>query len=330
MAKLWKPKKPTSTNVGMSKGASLRAKAQANLEQSRQQRPPAGPFGSVGRNFGLKVPSFRGAMGAMFGGDQRLTQGQQADADRYTAQGKWWMDKWAQEDAAPQGGGDGGGYGGGYGGGGGGGGGGGPAAITWEAFDSGVQGPGWWKAMKPSEINEGTEAVAAMNMLIPFLSPEDQKTVAANIYGMNASDFSHLNPEGITAPQGTEMDQKTVNQFTSSERAASALSALTALAKAAGKDEKTMGVGYRYLKSILDAAQKFGGQGGAGQTRRQYQQMMSALDPLLAQSKDPQLGAYSSLANMLARPYFNQGQLTPMSKTQSGQYVFGSENKSLL
>jgi hypothetical protein len=33
---------------------------------------------------------------------------------------------------------------------------------------------------------------------------------------------------------------------------------------------------------------------------------------------------------MLARPYFNQGQLTPMSKTQTGEYVFGKENKALL
>jgi hypothetical protein len=326
MAKLWQPKSRPAAPGGASRAAQLKAKAQANLARSRQQ--PKVQYGTVGRNFGLSVPSFRGMMGAKFRGDQQLTRGQQADADRYTAQA---MAFDQQNQPQPQAAGDGG-YGYGYDGwgGGGGGGGGAPAPIKWEAFDSGVQGPAWWKAMKPSEVNEGTEAVAAMNMLIPFLSPEDQKTVAANIYGMNAADFGHLNPEGISVPQSTELNQQTVNQFTSSERAGKALEALTALAKAAGKDEKGMGVGYRYLKSILDAGKQYGGAGGAGQTRRQYQQMMSALDPLLAQSKDPQLGAYSSLANMLARPYFNQGQLTPMSKTQDGQYVFGQANKSLL
>jgi hypothetical protein len=324
MAKLWKPKARPAAPGGASKAPSLKAKAQANLARSRQQaRQQAGPFGTVGRNFGLRVPSFRGMMGAKFRGDQQLTRGQQADADRYTAQGlKFLQDNQPEPQATGDGG-----YGYGYDGWGGGGE---PAPIKWEAFDSGVAGPAWWKAMKPSEVNEGTEAVAAMNMLIPFLSPEDQKTVAANIYGMNAADFGHLNPEGIKVAQSPELNQQTVNQFTSSERAGKALEALSALAKAAGKDEKGMGVGYRYLKSILDAGKQYGGQAGAGQTRRQYQQMMSALDPLLAQSKDPQLGAYSSLANMLARPYFNQGQLTPMSKTQDGQYVFGQANKSLL
>jgi hypothetical protein len=311
MANLWRPKRRPAAPGGVS----LQAKFEANRKKKATNMPQRAQDAWAAR-YSRQSPSI-------------LSRGQQADADRYTAQGKYWMDKWAQEDTGAGGGGGGGGGWEDWGGGGGGGGGA-PAPITWSAFDSDVAGPSWWKAMKPSEINEGTEAVAAMNMLIPFLSPEDQKTVAANIYGMNAADFGHLNPEGIKVAQGTEMNQGMVNQYTSTERAEKALAAMTALAKAAGKDDKGMGTGYRYLRSILDAGKQFGGKGGAGQTRRQYQQMMSALDPLLAQTKDPQLGAYASLANMLARPYFNQGQLTPMSKTQTGEYVFGKENKALL
>jgi hypothetical protein len=327
MAKLWQPKsRPAAPGgvsnrprpaVGLRRGAQLRNQANQH-SQALKQRP--------GKRFSPEKYLFNWGGGkSPQAGIEEYMYGQVPSRNSNPQPG--WLDQVMQP--ADPGGGEGYGYDG-WGGGGGGGGGGSPAPITWSAFDSGVSGPAWWKAMKPSEVNEGTEAVAAMNMLIPFLSPEDQKTVAANIYGMNAADFGHLNPEGITVPQSTELNQQTVNQFTSAERAGKALEALTALAKAAGKDEKGMGVGYRYLKSILDAGKQYGGANGAGQTRRQYQQMMSALDPLLAQSKDPQLGAYASLANMLARPYFNQGQLTPMSKTQDGQYVFGQANKSLL
>src|SRR5690606_38319162 len=47
-----------------------------------------------------------------------------------------------------------------------------PPEITWSTYDSKTQGPSWWKAMKPSEMNADTEFLATMNALIPFLSEE--------------------------------------------------------------------------------------------------------------------------------------------------------------
>lgn len=227
-------------------------------------------------------------------------------------------------------------YGGGYGysGGVGGGGASAPAPITWASFGSNVaNAPSWWKAMKPSEMNPETEFMASLNMLIPFLSPEDQKTAASTIYQINAKDFSHLNPETIKVTPENELSSSTTRYFTSADRANRALSALTELAGAVGKSDADLGPGYRYLRSILDAGKQFGGGGepNSGQTRRQYQQMMGALDPLLAQSggTGSVLSPYGSLVKMLAQPYFSGGQLMPMTKTSDGRYVFGTPNAQL-
>lgn len=235
--------------------------------------------------------------------------------------------------------GDGGGGGGGRGWGGGGGGGGGnatpqPVPITWSPFESGVKDtPSWWKAMKPSEMNSDTEFLASMNMLIPFLSPEDQKTVASTIYQMDAANFGHLNPEGITVNPAKEINTALRTKYTSSDRARSALAAMTALASAVGKSDADLGPGYRYLRSVLDASDKFGGTSDTErQTRAQYQMMMSALDPLLAQSSGTSgaLAPYGSLVKMLSQPFFSMGQLRPMTKNANGQYIFGVGNQSLM
>lgn len=208
--------------------------------------------------------------------------------------------------------------------------------VTWEVFDSGVQGaPSWWKAMKPSEANEASEYVAYMNMLIPYLSPEDQRSVAANLYQMNPKAFGHLSPEliGVSAP--TELTTDMVRQFTGKERATSALSALSALATAMGKNQNDLGAGYRYLQSILAAQKNYGQEPGRsatssdGMTRQQRLAYMGAIDPLLAQGKSDQLGAYGPLAQMLSQPFFSAGRLMPVSKTEDGRYIFGEPNKAL-
>lgn len=238
----------------------------------------------------------------------------------------------------PQGGQSGGGGGGGndYGGGGygygyGGGGGGEPAKITWSSFDSGVKGPSWWKALKPSSLNPGTEYLAAVNMMIPFLSPEDQRTVAATLYQQDAENFGHLNPDKIGAetPAITPELQKL---FTSSDRAVNALSALQKLSSALGKSDKDMGSGYRYLQSILSSLKQFGAGAGENQiTKANQVKLLGALDPMLAQGQSQSdLGAYGPMAKMLAQPFFSRGQLMPITKTQDGRYLFGEQNRELL
>jgi hypothetical protein len=228
----------------------------------------------------------------------------------------------------------------------GGGGGGEAAPVTWEAFDSKVAGaPDWWKALKPSEMNEATEYLASLNMMIPFLSPEDQRSVAANLYQQNPEAFAHLNPETIdpldtqlkktpTIPPFVPPSQMTTDlrkQFTSAQRYTNALTALTQLASAVGKSDAELGPGYRYLRSILNTGQTFGAQPGAqGQTRRNYLNQMGALDPLLSQTQQQSLSPYSSIARMLSQPYFTAGQLVPVQRTQDGRYLFGEANKELL
>lgn len=209
-----------------------------------------------------------------------------------------------------------------------------PAEITWSEFDSGVgDKPSWWKALKPSQMNTDTEYLSTLNLLIPFLSPEDQKTVASTIYQMDAKNFGHLNPEGIDVKPENPIADATEVKFESSERARKALSAMTALAGAVGKKDSELGPGYRYLRSIIDVADKFGAKDAINrQTRAQYQQMLAALDPLLAESSGSGgvLAPYGSLVKMLSQPFFSMGQLRPVQKTTSGKYSFGNPNSALL
>jgi hypothetical protein len=206
--------------------------------------------------------------------------------------------------------------------------------ITWEEFNSGVQGaPAFWKAMKPSTMNDATEYLASLNMMIPFLSPEDQKTVASNLYTQDAANFGHLNPEAIQfLPTTDDVTTRTKQMFTDSVRAKQAIAAMAALAGAVGKKDTELGSGYRYLRSILNLGNQFGGDSsvGNGQTRRQYLNMMSALDPLMAQSQTQQLAPYESVVKMLTSPFFSGGQLRPMSKDATGKVIFGNPNKKLL
>lgn len=264
--------------------------------------------------------------------------------------------------------GGGGGYGYGYGGGGGGAA---PAPeVTWSAFDYAAPGaPTWWKAMKPSDMADAaSEYLAELNMLIPYLSPEDQITAAQTIYQMNGRDFAHLAPDKIKPPpraagpqpggirdatrtwtgagaEPTEavkaaLSRKTLqipteitgdlrNQYTAAERSSNALAALSALAGAVGKTAADLGPGYRYLQTLLTTGQTFGAAPGNGQTRGQYQQMLAALDPLYGQTKSGSLAPYGSLARMLSQPFFSAGQLMPYTKAQDGSYIFGTPNKEL-
>jgi hypothetical protein len=183
-------------------------------------------------------------------------------------------------------------------------------------------------------MNADTEYLASLNLLIPFLSPEDQKTVASTIYQMDAKNFGHLDPEKITVtPENDPLSDKTEVEFTASDRARKALAAMTSLASAVGKKDSELGPGYRYLRSIIDVADKFGAKDMLNrQTRAQYQQMLAALDPLLAESQGTSgtLAPYGSLVKMLSQPFFSMGQLRPLQKTQSGKYQFGNPNSALM
>lgn len=72
--------------------------------------------------------------------------------------------------------------------------------VKWTETQMDVPGaykPTWWKAVKPSEVNEQTSLMLAMNTMIPYLSPEDQVTMANQLYNMDPDQFSFYKPDTI-------------------------------------------------------------------------------------------------------------------------------------
>ena len=58
-----------------------------------------------------------------------------------------------------------------------------PKPITWRSAYSAPGAPSWWRGLIPNRFTPETEFIATYNALIPFLSPEDQRTVATYFYG---------------------------------------------------------------------------------------------------------------------------------------------------
>lgn len=211
------------------------------------------------------------------------------------------------------------------------GGGGGRKPVNWrEAYT--VEGaPEWWRGLLPNQFNAQSTYAALYNAMIPFLSPEDQRTVAQHLGGLYSKRpmWQTYNPETTDfAKPPVELTPEMMEQFTSSDRAKKALQTLDKVASISGK-KKGFGAGYTFLRQLLKTMQDFGGGAvGAGnrQSRVQYQQMQSALDPLLASMKNTE---FAGLAQQLTAPFFTAGRVVPISKDVTGRYVFGSPNKQL-
>jgi hypothetical protein len=201
-----------------------------------------------------------------------------------------------------------------------------PSGVSWSEFDSGLAGPDWWKALKPSEVTKETEQLANLNLLIPLLSPEDQRQVAQALYNADPKNFAHLNPEDkdFFPPPGVGRGIR--EKFQDVSRAESGLAALTKLAEATGTKEEKQGSGTRFLRNILDQMQDFSG--GGQQTRQQFTEMMGSVDPTIKGVSSEQK-PFQSLARMLSQPFFSTGSLMNVSRRQDGQYVFGKENRGL-
>jgi len=207
------------------------------------------------------------------------------------------------------------------------------APTTWSEGYTLEGAPDWWRGLVPSAYDAGSEYIALYNSMIPTLSPEDQRAVGTYLYGAIPEDqrspFASYNPDtaNFAAPPG-EMTTALKEKYTSSQRGQSALSALNTLKGVSGV-EGEMGVGYDFLRSLLGVVQDFGG-GVPGsndrQSRQQFTQMQSGLDPLKGQTKTGALGAYSSLASQLSSPFFSAGQTVPRIQNKAGRYVFGKPN----
>jgi len=109
-------------------------------------------------------------------------------------------------------------------------GGGGPSTeeINWgEGYE--VPGaPEWWVGLTPDQETEQSSYASMVNAMIPFMSPEDQRTAAASLALMYPDDFGIYNPENIEF--GTIPDEVTGeirNLYLSSNRAERGLDSLS-------------------------------------------------------------------------------------------------------
>jgi len=219
----------------------------------------------------------------------------------------------------------------------GGGGGGGRKPVKWASTYSVEGAPEWWQGLTPNRVDAESSYLSMVNAMIPYMSPEDQ--LATLQY------FATAFPKGIgetyspaaqveTGNIPTDMTTSISDFFTSAGRAEEAKAALDTMIEAIAtktkskseKVKKNLGEGYKFLTSVLDTIQKFGGvEEGERQTRAQYQQMLGQLDPLLALGQAQQFGAMQPVAQKLVQPFFTAGQVTPTVKV-GGVQKFGAPN----
>jgi hypothetical protein len=206
----------------------------------------------------------------------------------------------------------------------GGGGGGGFNTAVFSEADINISGaPEWWRAMIPDSNNPLSNFQTLSNILIPLLSPEDQRTVATNLFQSDPEQFALYDPELLDPAQiPGEITPELRRQFFTGERANDALGALDQLLAASGKTAEDFGPGYNYLRSIADTIGGFGLTSGANQlTETQQGQLLAQLDPLLAQGQSDALGAFGPLSRSFANPFFSAGALTGTTKNQFGDVI---------
>ena len=204
--------------------------------------------------------------------------------------------------------------------------------LKWKEAYTVEGAPEWWRGLLPTKFNAQSSYAAIYNAMIPFLSPEDQRTVGMHLQSIydKPKAFGIYNPESNeygTPP--VEMTPEMMEQFTTGDRAKKALETLDKITALSGKKKGFGGAGYTFLRQLLTTMQDFGGGAvGAGnrQTRAEYNQLRSAVDPLLASMKG---GEYQGLAQQLTSPFFTAGSTVPISKDASGRYVFGQPNRQL-
>jgi hypothetical protein len=179
----------------------------------------------------------------------------------------------------------------------------------------------------PDKFNANSVYLALINKLLPFMSREDQQAMSSSLFRADPKNFGQYNPQKLTINPGGDITTGQRQEFTSAERAEGILQALKKFAVATGKSTKELGPGFRFLQSGADILRDFGGTDQNGQTRTQYTQMQSQLDPLFAEGKSPKLSAYEPLLRALSAPFFSSGSVTPVSRTANGEYVFGTPQR---
>ncbi len=201
-----------------------------------------------------------------------------------------------------------------------------PAEAIFSEIDIPVAGaPEWWKALNPDVLNPISEYQTFSNLLIPFLSPEDQRTTASNLFQSDPDQFSFYDPEILsTLAPPSEITPELRQQFFSGDRAQKALDSFDRLLDISGKTAEDFGPGYNFLRGIADTLRDVKLTSGATQlTGGQQNQLLSALDPQLAGTSARELSAFGPLARSFANPFFSAGSLSGEVKNRFGQLIKG-------
>lgn len=237
----------------------------------------------------------------------------------------------------------------------------GPGEIEWILgdYDVGGQGPDWWRPFtvknKEHFSNPSVSATLMMNALIGSgsMSDEDARSMAKQLYatwgGQTADNpwdlystkfgeredmFGSPTMQGSFDPRISEQQVALgqtgpgtigMDRF-SRERSEQALNALSMMREATvGGNVHEFGPGYQYLQEVAGTL----GEAGSGPaSRAEREQILGALDPMMAMSQGGELAGFSQMAQALANPFFTN--LPPnVSRTQAGDYQFGRQSKDL-
>lgn len=192
--------------------------------------------------------------------------------------------------------------------------------------------PNWWTGRAPTgQAMTPTAAYAAVvNSMIPFLSPEDQRSTANNLARMLPEVFgsyADVGASNVGIPTGISSELR--ETYTSAERAEGMLASLEAMRAASTYEEQAFGPGFTYFENLANILSDYGGEEGSPQTRQQYIQLMAALDPIMGELQGEAMAAFGPAAQAITQPFFSAGSLVPVTQLPDGSWTFGESNVAL-
>ena len=214
------------------------------------------------------------------------------------------------------------------GGGGGNGGGGMPGTLPgWSEFGYRPENaPDWWKALKPPEMDDRSSWLAQLNLMIPYLSPEDQRQATNILYREDPTNFAHLAPE-LTQFAGIpdELLKGERQEWLGGARAGGIMEALDKLKEVMGKSSAEMGTGYNWMRQVGQLTKDYGATGERAPTRADFSKLMSAWNPLQEQAPE----GYGLMGRMSLLPFFSTGKLMETQSRMDQSTYYGKPSKKL-
>lgn len=233
------------------------------------------------------------------------------------------------------------------------------AKIEWKQTYEATDAPSWWKGMTPvGGMNSVAGYASIMNALIPYMSPEDQRTYAQNLARLVPEAFgSYGDIEQLNFELPTDVTPEMRQYYTGADRAQEIQNTLQRMVNTSPSSDTfnvdTLGPGYTYFQNLAQVLEDFGGtqtpastgtsrdakydrgqwnvpipSSNNPQTRQQYTQLQAALDPLLSETNQDSLAAFGPAAQSLAMPFFSAEDLVPVRKLSDGRWVFGQPQGS--